>query len=141
MGTISGHPVFAQDLFEPIDEKLKRLAETTASAEEFRRAAAAMVSNELSNLEGKIVFQAAAEAAMGEGEKQMLEKLLLTRKNDLLAEYGGSATRAEKMLQRAGVEHCQVHGGGAHQVGYEFLLSEVHHAADFGDPEHGIGPV
>ena len=61
-----------------------------------------MVGSELSNLEGRIVFQAAAEAAMSDGEKQMLEKLLLTKKNDLLAEYGGSATRAEKVLQAQG---------------------------------------
>jgi hypothetical protein len=102
IGFVDAEPIFANDLFRPIDADLRRLAATSKTLGEFERNARTLIANQILERKSEIVFAAAAEAQLTDRERAYIDMRLALERSTLIADHGGSVPAAERALAAAG---------------------------------------
>jgi hypothetical protein len=100
IGSVNQQPIFANDLFRPIDATLRKIASTPHT--DFRQAAAPIIHTQLQNMISEIIIDKAAEAAMTEDDRARVQIYVGLQRNQILSENGGSEAAAEAALAKEG---------------------------------------
>jgi len=102
MGSVNGKPIFVQDVLAPIDEPLRRLAQSARNLRDFREGAGRLIGAQLRNLESEIFVVSAAENSLTEREKEGINVITHTKEQQLRTDHGGSVAAADKFLRAQG---------------------------------------
>jgi hypothetical protein len=103
VGQVNGRPIFADEFFEPIEDRL--IAESrTSTAREFLRKAQEIIRLQLQSIVRNNLFLAEAESEIIKGEQQQmgLRSWLLEREQQRIATYRGSEEEARQELRERG---------------------------------------
>jgi hypothetical protein len=102
IGFINAEPVFVDDIFEPIDADLRRLAGSVRTLSEFKQLAGTLIDNQLTQRKYENLIVAAEEAQMTDQDKTRIDMVLALERSALIAEHGGSIPLADRALAAKG---------------------------------------
>ena len=99
MGFVNHEPVFARDLFRPIDDKLRRLAQNSASIDDFKQGAVSLIQRQLITLETEIAVVSTTTSTLNPQEVERVNDMVALERMSLIRNFGGSEPAAEKELR------------------------------------------
>ena len=102
LGFINSEPIFANDLFRPIDSELHSLATNCRDLSDFRTQARAAIQRQIQSQIQETLVISAARAALTDEEKKGLDMYMATRRSELLSQHGGSQALADEALRAEG---------------------------------------
>ncbi len=102
IGYVNSEPVFALDIFRPIDDELRRLASISTNSTNFRKAAAPVIRDQIQAYMNESLIVTAAQATLTDSDKQLLDTNLNKETSALLSKYDGSVAAADKALAATG---------------------------------------
>ncbi|MGN6368757.1 MAG: peptidylprolyl isomerase [Phycisphaerae bacterium] len=102
LGFVNAEPVFANDLFRPIDGELRSLASNCRDLSEFRSQARAAIQRQIQAHVQETLVISAAKASLTDQEKKGLDVYMATERSKLLSKYGGSLALADEALRAEG---------------------------------------
>jgi hypothetical protein len=102
IGFINAEPVFVNDILEPIDEDLRRVAGSVRTLTEFKQLAGTLIDNQLSLRKFESLIVAAEEAQMTEQDKTRVDMMIALERSNLIANHGGSIPMADRALGARG---------------------------------------
>ncbi|HUO09574.1 MAG TPA: peptidylprolyl isomerase [Phycisphaerae bacterium] len=102
LGFVNSEPVFAQDLFRPIDGQLRSLAATSRDLADFRSQARAAIQRQMQTYVRDKLVISAARASLTEEERRGLDVYMATQRSKLLSEHGGSQAFADEAFKAEG---------------------------------------
>ncbi len=100
IGYVNSQPIFATDIFRPIDASLRRIAADPHA--DFIAQATQLIHAQLTATISDVVVVSAAEATITEDDKKRAEVYINLERNTILTENGGSEATAEAALEKAG---------------------------------------
>lgn len=99
VGQINGRPVFASEVLEPLDGKLRAIAEKSRSGEAWQVAASEEIYGELKRLIENELILAEARASLTVEQKQGLLEFLSRIQEGVVAQQRGSEVAADEALR------------------------------------------
>jgi hypothetical protein len=102
IGFINAEPVFLNEIFEPIDADLRRLAGGVRTLSEFKQLAGSLIDNQLTQRKFETLVVAASQNQMTEQDKSKVDMILALQRSKLIAEHGGSIPMADRALAAKG---------------------------------------
>ena len=102
LGFINSEPIFANELFRPIDSELRSLASNCRDIADFRTQARAAIQRQVQSLIQETLVISAAKAALTDEEKKGLDMYMATQRSKLLSDHGGSQALADEALHAQG---------------------------------------
>lgn len=102
IGFINAEPVFLNEIFEPIDADLRRLAGSVRNLSEFKQLAGSLIDNQLTQRKFESLVVAASETQMTAQDKSKVDMILAMERSKLIAEHGGSIPMADRALASKG---------------------------------------
>lgn len=103
LGYVSDHPIFAGDLWHPIDDQLRQAAVAAAgNIMQFQTRAIPLLRSRLERRKEDIIVVTAAEAILSDNDKTGIDLQLNKTMADLRTKYGGSEAKAAAYLQSTG---------------------------------------
>ncbi len=103
MGDVASEPIFANDLFRPIDEKLRRAAQTAANIDAFRKTARAIIESELDARITDALIISQAKRSLTKEEQARVEVFLSNEYDRLKTASGGSRAAIDKAMAAKGL--------------------------------------
>ncbi|MCP3906045.1 MAG: hypothetical protein GY715_20680 [Planctomycetes bacterium] len=98
VGQVNGRPIFADDFFEPIEDRLIAESSRSSTEREYTDRAAPIIMNELRLVVINALFLAEAQAGLSMQEEQGIRVWLATLQEEVIAERGGSEEEARRQL-------------------------------------------
>jgi hypothetical protein len=102
IGFVNAEPLFANDLFRPIDGDLRQLAATARTLSDFMKGANALIGNQITQRYNESMVAAASEAQLTDQDRERINMYLALERNKLIAEHGGSVPAADRALAAEG---------------------------------------
>jgi len=98
VGQVNGRPIFADDFFDPIEDRLIAESGRSPNDREFTDRAAPIIMSELRLVVINALFLAEAQAGLTPMEEQGIRAWLHTLKEEVVAEHGGSEEEARRRI-------------------------------------------
>jgi hypothetical protein len=102
LGNVKGQPVFVKDILAPIDQPLRRLGQSARTLTEFRTGARRLIEDQRDSYIREIFIVAAAERALSERERTVVDMYVNKKAMDLRSAHGGSIPAADRYLRAQG---------------------------------------
>ncbi len=102
LGFVNSEPIFANDLFRPIDGELRSLATNCRDITEYRTQARSAIQRQIQSQIQETLVISAARAALTDEEKKGLDVYMATQRSELLSKHGGSQALADEALRAQG---------------------------------------
>ncbi|HEY4328207.1 MAG TPA: hypothetical protein VGN88_00625, partial [Phycisphaerae bacterium] len=90
IGFVNDEPIFLNDLFRPIDDKLRRAATTAKSLNEFKALALPIIRGQLSSMVSEILVVSTAKGQLSEQDRHIIDIQLKLDETNLITQHGGS---------------------------------------------------
>lgn len=97
VGQVNGRPIFADEFFVPIEDRLMAMADEL-SPRDFERQATQIIGQHLQNLLLNELFLAEAESQLTEDQRRGLFAMMRYWQEETIAEFGGTRSAAERRL-------------------------------------------
>ena len=97
VGQVNGRPIFADEFFLPIEDRLVAMADQL-TPRDFEQQAAQIIGQHLQNLLLNELFLAEAESQLTEEQRQGLFAMMRYWQEETIAEFGGTRSAAERRL-------------------------------------------
>jgi hypothetical protein len=98
VGQVNGRPIFADDFFEPIEDRIIAEASRSVTERDFTDRAAPIIMNELRLVVINALFLAEAQAGLTPMEEKGIRAWLRTLEEEVIAERGGSEEAARERI-------------------------------------------
>jgi hypothetical protein len=99
VGQINGKPVFASEILEPLDGKLRALGESSRDANTWRRKAAESIGEELNRRIQDELVLAEARRSLTPEQRQGLFRFLRQVQESMISQRGGSEVAADEQIR------------------------------------------
>jgi|GEM_PF-3495007 len=102
LGSVDGHPLFVQTIFNMVNDDLKREAADSRTKSYFAQQASATLARAIHSKVDTMLLLAEARRRLTSDQKKQIDAYLRVREAKLLAQYMGSEERANRALKRQG---------------------------------------
>jgi DNA-binding transcriptional MerR regulator len=101
VGQVNGRPIYAENFFEPIEDRLLSVAALAPSPRAFEREASGIIQAQLTQVILDELFLAEAESLLSPEQQMGLFALMRSLREGIIGQEGGSRAQAEQALREA----------------------------------------